>query len=167
MYKIEPFRILLVDAGNTCRSPIAAGVLREMSRSSGLDHHIQVESAGTDVSQPGEPADPRAQAAASKRNYDISAHVSRQVTKEDFPRFDLILGMDWDNHAALQQMSGRQHHHKIKLLMSFASEHESAVVPDPYYGNPEAFDSAIESITDAVNNLIDFVRRRMAQKAAA
>jgi protein-tyrosine phosphatase len=93
--------------------------------------------------------------------------VARQITKEDFAHFDMILAMDWENHAMLQQLAPRQYHHKIKLLMSFATEHESAVVPDPYYGGADGFEVVLDYVEDACINLVDFVRRRMAQKAAA
>jgi protein-tyrosine phosphatase len=92
---------------------------------------------------------------------------ARQVTKEDFQNFDLILAMDWDNHAALQQLASRQYHHKIKLWMSFATEYESAVVPDPYYGGADGFEVVLDYVEDAGTNLDDSVRRRLAQKAAA
>ena len=93
--------------------------------------------------------------------------VARQITKEDFAHYDLILAMDWENHATLQQLAPRAYHHKIKLLMSFATEHESAVVPDPYYGGADGFETVLDYVDDACINLVDFVRRRMAQKAAA
>src|SRR5580698_8403702 len=109
MPKYEAFKILIVCMGNICRSPTAEAVLRAKVREAG------------------------------KRGYDMESLVASQVTKEDFVHYDLILAMDWENHAMLQQLAARQHHHKIKLLMSFATEHESAVIPDPYYGGADGF----------------------------
>ena len=167
MLKYEAFKILIVCMGNICRSPSAEVVFRAKVREAGLDKHVKVASAGTHGFHSGEAPDARAQRAAKKRGYDMENLVARQVTKEDFTHFDLILAMDWDNHAFLQQIAPRQFHHKIKLLMSFATEHESAVVPDPYYGGPDGFEVVLDYVEDASANLVDFVRRRMAQKAAA
>ena len=167
MAKPEAFRILFICMGNICRSPTVEGLFRNMVKDAGLAAHVKVDSAATHNYHVGESPDPRAQAAAKKRGIDLSAIRARQITREDFINYDLILAMDWDNHAFLQQMAPRQYHHKIKLLMSFATEHESAVVPDPYYGGPEGFETVLDYVEDAAANLIDFVRRRMAQRAAA
>ncbi len=167
MLKYEAFKILIVCMGNICRSPTAEAVFREKVREAGLEKHVKVDSAGTHGFHAGEAPDARASRAAKKRGYEMSNLVARQVTKEDFVHYDLILAMDWDNHALLQQIAPRQFHHKIKLLMSFATEHESAVVPDPYYGGADGFEVVLDYVEDACINLVDFVRRRMAQKAAA
>lgn len=167
MPKYEAFKILIVCMGNICRSPTAEAVLRTKVREAGLEKHVKVDSAGTHGFHAGEAPDARATRAAKKRGYELSNLIARQVTKEDFVHYDLILAMDWDNHALLQQLAPRQFHHKIKLLMSFATEHESAVVPDPYYGGADGFEVVLDYVEDACINLVDFVRRRMAQKAAA
>lgn len=167
MPKYEAFKILIVCMGNICRSPTAEVVLRTKVREAGLEKHVKVDSAGTHGFHAGEAPDARATRAAKKRGYELSNLIARQVTKEDFVHYDLILAMDWDNHALLQQLAPRQFHHKIKLLMSFATEHESAVVPDPYYGGADGFEVVLDYVEDACINLVDFVRRRMAQKAAA
>lgn len=167
MLKYEAFKILIVCMGNICRSPTAEAVFRAKVREAGLEKHVKVDSAGTHGFHAGEAPDARAQRAAKKRGYELENLVARQITKEDFTNYDLILAMDWDNHALLQQIAPRQFHHKIKLLMSFATEHESAVVPDPYYGGPDGFEVVLDYVEDASANLVDFVRRRMAQKAAA
>lgn len=167
MPKYEAFKILMVCMGNICRSPTAEAVFRQKVREAGLEKHVQVTSAGTHGFHAGEACDARAVRAARKRGYDLTEVVARQITKEDFVTHDLVLAMDWENHAWLQQIAPRQFHHKIKLLMSFATEHESAVVPDPYYGGADGFETVLDYVEDACINLVDFVRRRMAQKAAA
>lgn len=167
MMKPEAFKILFVCMGNICRSPTVEGVFRDLVNDAGLNDHVKLGSAGTHSFHVGEAPDVRAQAAAKKRGIDLSGIRARQLTKEDFVQYDLILAMDWENHAFMQQMAPRQYHHKIKLLMSFATEHESAVVPDPYYGGVDGFETVLDYVEDASTNLVDFVRRRMAQKAAA
>jgi protein-tyrosine phosphatase len=167
MLKLEAFRVLFVCTGNICRSPTAEGVFLAKAHDAGLDAHVKADSVGTHGFHAGECPDARSIRAAKKRGYEIAEQRARQITKDDFNNFDLILAMDWDNHALLHQMSARQYHHKIKLLMSFATEHESAVVPDPYYGGPDGFEMVLDYVEDAATNLVEFVRRRLAQKAAA
>jgi protein-tyrosine phosphatase len=173
MAKREPLsmamntRVLFVCMGNICRSPMAEGVFRHMIRQSGLDDVVKVESAGTHAFHVGEGPDKRAQATASKRGYDITDLRARRVEDVDFEKFDLILAMDWDNLSLLQQQAPKKAHHKLQLLMRFATEHESATIPDPYYGAQQGFDQALDFIEDACAGLLEVARRRATQVAAA
>jgi protein-tyrosine phosphatase len=160
-------KVLFVCMGNICRSPSAEGVFRHMVEEAGLSNEVQIDSAGTHAFHIGEAADARAQAAARKRGFDISGCVARQVTPDDFREFDLILSMDWDNLAALQQQCPKAYQHKLMLLMRFANEFEEATVPDPYYGGPEGFNKALDYIEDACQGVVELVRKRATQYQAA
>jgi len=160
-------RVLFVCMGNICRSPTAQGVFRKMLAEAGLESSVRVESAGTHSYHVGEAPDARAQAAAKRRGVDISDIRARQVTQDDYREFDLILAMDWENLALLQQQCPRAHKHKLHLLMRFAGEHDAATVPDPYYGGPEGFNTVLDYVEDACQGLIEVVRKRATMYAAA
>lgn len=160
-------KVLFVCMGNICRSPSAQGVFRKMVTDAGLDGCVLIESAGTHAYHVGEPPDGRAQQAAKRRGYEIGDLRARQITQEDFRNFDLILAMDWENLALLQQQCPRAHKHKLHLLMRFAGEHDAATVPDPYYGGPEGFNTVLDYVEDACQGLIEVVRKRATMYAAA
>lgn len=160
-------KVLFVCTGNICRSPSAEGVFRHIVEDAGLGGVIGVDSAGTHAYHVGEAADVRSQAAARKRGYDISGHVARQVKADDFREFDLILAMDWENLAALQQMCPKVYQHKLMLLMRFSNEYEEATVPDPYYGGPEGFGKVLDYLEDACEGVMEVVRKRALQYQAA
>ena len=162
-----PTRVLFVCMGNICRSPMAHGVFQQQIRQAGLDEIVQIESAGTHAFHEGEPPDRRAQIAAARRGYNIGDLRARRVSAIDFENFDMILAMDWDNMTHLQQMAGKIHHHKLQLLMRFASEYESATIPDPYQGTSQSFEQALDYIEDACSGLLEVARRRSTQVAAA
>ena len=160
-------KVLFVCMGNVCRSPSAQAVFQHLIGEAGLADVVQADSAGTHTFHIGEAPDARAQAAARKRGYDISSHVARQVRPEDFHEADLILAMDWDNLAALQQQCPKVHQHKLMLLMRFSNEYEEATVPDPYYGGPEGFNKALDYIEDSCQGVLELVRKRALQYQAA
>jgi len=153
--------------GNICRSPSAEGVFRKMVNEAGLEGSVQVASAGTHAYHVGEAPDARAQQAARKRGYEIEELRARQVSQDDFRDFDLILAMDWENLALLQQQCPRPYKHKLHLLMRYSGEHDAAVVPDPYYGGPEGFSTVLDYVEDACQGLLDVVRKRATMYAAA
>jgi protein-tyrosine phosphatase len=98
-------RILFVCLGNICRSPAAEGVTRAMAAARGID--VALDSAGTGDWHVGKPPHPPMVAAARARGWDLSALRARQVTAEDFARFDLILGMDLAVMGGLERIGRR------------------------------------------------------------
>lgn len=160
-------KVLFVCMGNICRSPSAEGVFRRLVDEAGLSGVVDVDSAATHNFHIGEAPDARAQAAARKRGYDISACVARQITADDFREFDLILAMDWENLSALQQQCPKVYQHKLMLLMRFANEFEEATVPDPYYGGPEGFSKVLDYLEDSCQGVLEVVRKRATQYQAA
>lgn len=160
-------KILFVCMGNVCRSPMAEGVFRHMIRTAGLDDIVKVASAGTHTFHEGEAPDKRAQQALQKRGYAIADIRARKVSDRDFDEFDMILAMDWDNLSLLQQSAPKRLHHKLQLLMRFATEHETATVPDPYHGPQQGFEQALDYIEDACSGLLEIAKRRATQVAAA
>jgi protein-tyrosine phosphatase len=130
------YRILMVCMGNICRSPTAEGVLRAKLAQAGLGKRVLVDSAGTHNYHPGSPPDERSQAHALRRGYNLSALRARPVCAEDYDHFDLILAMDWDNLALLQEDCPPEHMVKLMLLMEFAVPVQAA--PDDSLVSTEA-----------------------------
>jgi protein-tyrosine phosphatase len=153
------FSVLFVCMGNICRSPTAHGVFRHKVQQEGLSDAVIVDSAGTHNYHPNSPPDERSQAHAAKRGYDLSDLRARQINGGDFEKFDLILVMDLDNLAQVQQACPRQYQHKVRRLTEFCLEFDSQVVPDPYYGGHKGFDHVLDLVEDACEGLIRSVKR--------
>lgn len=150
-------QILFVCMGNICRSPTAEGVMRKYVEESGLSEQIFVDSAGTHDYHIGEAPDPRAQAAALRRGYDLSGLRARQVEPRDFERFDLIMAMDFNNLAILHSWCPESLKQKTGLLMPYARNRRATIVHDPYYRNARDFDHVLDAIEDACKGLLDAV----------
>lgn len=148
--------VLFVCMGNICRSPLAEGMLRHAVAATGGDLQLEIDSAGTHAYHVGQPPDPRAIAAARRRGVDIRALRARIVGAEDFHRFDLIIAMDRDNLVLLRerQRGGRA---QLALFMGYAGEAD-ADVPDPYYGDDNAFEHALDLIESGVAALLEQLR---------
>lgn len=153
-------RVLFVCMGNLCRSPSAEAVFRRQVELAGLSDRVLCRSAGTHDIYIGVLADGRARAAAERRGYDMSRLRGRLLSDEDFPRFDLILAMDRQNLAALQERCPQQYAERLHLLMEFALRHSAREVPDPYYGNLKAFELVLDMVEDACAGLLEHVRAR-------
>ncbi len=153
-----PSSILLVCLGNICRSPTAEEIFRQQAAIAGLS--IKIDSAGTGDWHIGHAPDVRAQRHAKSNGYNISKLVARQVTADDFRNFDLVLAMDAQNLADLQNIKDgiTESTDKLAKLALFSEEdptYSGDDVPDPYQGESEAFDEVIERIESSTQAWIE------------
>lgn len=151
-------RVLFVCLGNICRSPTADGVLGKMLCEQGLNNRIEVDSCGTGNWHVGKAPDQRAQAAASKRGYDLSGLRARTVQMADFEEFDLILAMDEANLSDLLAMASVHHHQKIRLFLDYAPQSGLRAVPDPYYDGDDGFEQVLDLVEQACHGLLESIK---------
>ena len=97
------YRILFVCTGNTCRSPTAEAIFYKRMADRKLLHKVEIDSAGTHNFHPDASPDGHSHIHTLKRGFDISHLRARQVVDSDFEEFDLLLTMDWDNRALLEE----------------------------------------------------------------
>ena len=151
---LTKIRVLMVCLGNICRSPTAEAMLRLKVHEAGLDDRIEVDSAGTADYHVDSPPDRRAVRHGEKRGLKMQHLRGRQVTREDFDRFDFILAMDEDNLANLERIRPPAARAKLALLMSYAPQSGSRVVPDPYYGSADGFEAVLDLVEAAADGFI-------------
>ena len=146
--------VLFVCMGNICRSPSAEGYFRHHLRGSDRAQSVRVDSAGTHSYHVGSPPDRRAISTMRGRGIDISGLRARQVSAEDFQRFDWILAMDRSNLEALRALdpgTGAQ----LALMLDFgANVHGLSEVPDPYYGGQDGFELMCDLLDEATADLL-------------
>jgi protein-tyrosine phosphatase len=153
-------KVLFVCMGNICRSPTAEAVFRKRVQDAQLDSQITIDSAGTGNWHVGKGPDLRACQPAARRGYDLSALRARQVTVNDFQRFDLILAMDHDNLQRLEALRPPDSRSELDLFLRRYSLGEDTV-PDPYYGGEDGFEQVLDLIERASAALLDEIRQRL------
>jgi protein-tyrosine phosphatase len=146
--------VLFVCLGNICRSPAAEGVLQSLIAERSLGDRIRVDSAGTAGYHIGKPADPRMQAAASRRGIMLTSR-SRLVMPSDMEEFDLVLAMDRDNYRELLSMVRERGRDHVRLLSDFLEESWPREVPDPYYGGDDGFEFVLDMLQAACPAILD------------
>ncbi|GLV23108.1 phosphotyrosine protein phosphatase [Sphingobium sp. TomMM35A] len=149
--------VLFVCLGNICRSPLAEAALRAEAEKARL--HVEVDSAGTGDWHVDCPPDKRAQAVALRNGIDISTYRGRQVTPDDFHRFDHIFALDAENLKNLRRIRPSDGTAHLRLLMDLVPGREGTSVTDPYYGEDEGFDETWSDVTSAARALIEQLKR--------
>lgn len=146
-------RVLFVCLGNICRSPAAEGLFIDHVAKAGQSDRIDIDSAGTGGWHAGELPDARMRKAAASRGIELVSRA-RQVRRDDFEKFDLIVAMDRDNLAHLKTL-GRAKPGQLFLLSELLGPEWDADVPDPYYGGPEGFETVLDMLNAAMPALLD------------
>lgn len=113
-----PKKVLIVCTGNTCRSPMAAGLLKKLADAGNLP--LEVQSAGL-AAFAGVPATPEAVEACREKGFDLSAHQSQPLSKALVMESDLILTMTSKHkEMILKKMPALEG--KVSLLSEFAGK---------------------------------------------
>lgn len=139
--------VLFVCLGNICRSPMAEGILKQIYSQRSIKGNV--ESVGLMDWNADKAADYRAVAIARENGLDITAHRARQIRKEDFDRFDVILAMDGHNIRLLEKLAPPENQHKIKLLRGTGD------IKDPYQGSEKDFREALILIKQCIETIVE------------
>ena len=126
-------KILFVCHGNICRSPMAEYVMKYLVEQAQLTDQYMIASAATSTEEIGNPVYPPARRKLAEHGISCQGHAARQMTRADYSRYDLLIGMDSANIRNMTRIAGGDPEGKIRPLLYDKD------VADPWYtGNFEA-----------------------------
>ena len=147
-------RILFVCLGNICRSPMAEFVMKNLAEQAGLRDAFVIESAATSSEELGNPVYPPARQKLREHGIDCTGKVARQMTRKDYQRFDLLIGMDSSNLRDMRRICGGDPEGKIHLLLEYTGRPDS--VADPWYTRD--FDATWQDVLTGCQHLLARLR---------
>ena len=128
-------RVLFVCLGNICRSPMAEFIMKDMVRKAGMEDQFWIESAATSSEEIwngiGNPVYPPAKAELRMHGLSCEGKRARKLTKEDYDRYDLLIGMEEQNIRNILRIVGSDPEGKVKKLLSYAGIERG--IADPWY----------------------------------
>ena len=142
--------ILFVCTGNTCRSPMAEGILREIAKEKGLE--VNISSAGI-AALDGSDAAENAVIAMEKIGIDIKNHKSTILHRELIMNSDLILTMS-KNHKDIILSNFPKSKDKVFTLTEYATEEDGDIL-DPFGGSLEIYEKTRDEIYKLIEKIID------------
>ena len=124
-------RVLFVCHGNICRSPMAEFVMKDLVRKAGLEADFSIASAATSTEEIGNPVYPPARRKLAERGIGCAGKTARQLRREDYDRYDLLIGMDGANLRNMRRICGGDPAGKLSLLLDWTGR--PGDVADPWY----------------------------------
>lgn len=150
-------RVLLVCAGNTCRSPMAEAALRQALAGAGLSGRVHVESAGVSAHE-GDPIHPNAQATLTAHGI-LFGGRARRLTRAMLAGADLVLAMDRANRESIEALASGALSAPIRLWMDFTAGLDQADVPDPY--GTDRYEETFSLIQAGVPGLLAHIQAQL------
>ena len=146
-------KVLFICHGNICRSPMAEFVLRDMAEAAGRGAEFVIASAATSTEEIGNPVYPPARRKLAEHGIRCGGKTARQMTAEDYRRYDLLIGMDGRNLTNMRRICGGDPDGKMHLLMDFTRR--PGEVADPWYTGD--FDAAWRDVTEGCRGLLQWL----------
>ena len=124
-------RILFVCHGNICRSPMAEFVMKDMTARAGRAGEFYIASAATSAEELGNGVYPPARRMLAAHGIGCGGKTARQMTRQDYRDFDLLIGMDSANLRNMRRICGGDPEDKLRLLLDYTGQGRD--VADPWY----------------------------------
>ena len=111
--------ILFVCLGNICRSPMAEFVFRDLVQKRGLGDRFHIASAATSAEELGNPVHPGTRRRLAREGISTAGKTAVQLTRRDYGRYDLLIGMEQRNLSAMLRILGGDPQGKVRRLLDF------------------------------------------------
>ena len=111
--------------------------MKDLVRKAGLEDEFYIESAATSTEEIGNEVYPPAKRKLAEHGIGCKGKTARQMTRSDYDRFDLLIGMDEWNIRNMNRICGGDHEGKIHMLLDY-SDRPGDVADTWYTGDFEA-----------------------------
>lgn len=110
---------------------MAEFVMKDLVEKAGLQNQFYIESAATSTEEIGNEVYPPARRKLAEHGIGCKGKTARQMTRADYDRFDLLIGMDAWNIRNMNRICGDDPQGKIHQLMDYTNR--PGDVADPWY----------------------------------
>jgi len=149
-------RVAFCCHGNICRSTLSESVFTYMVKNLGLSQQFLIDSFATSTEEIGNPPHRGTVNKLKQEGIPLVPHRAKQITWNDYSKFDYIIGMDTWNMKNLNRMLKGDPDGKVYKFLTFAGSGRD--IADPWYtGN---FDVTYDDVVEGCNGFIEYLREQ-------
>lgn len=124
-------KILFVCLGNICRSPMAEYIFKDIVAKNRQEEKFYISSAATSLEEIGNDMHYGTKEKLIEHNVPFQKHIAKKLTKEDYNKYDYIIGMENSNIVRIKAIVGKDKENKIYKLLDFTNDKKD--IADPWY----------------------------------
>jgi len=133
---------------------MAEYVMKHLAKQAGLEGEFCIDSAATSREEIGNGVHHGTRRKLAQMGVPCGDHRARQMTRDDYDKFDLLIGMDNANIRNMTRIAGGDPEGKIRMMLDYTNR--PGEVADPWYtGN---FDETWEDVFEGCTNLLELLQ---------
>lgn len=125
--------------------------MKHLVKEAGKSDDFHIESAATSAEETGNGVYPPARRKLAEHGIGCQGKTARQMTRADYDRFDLLVGMDTWNISNMNRICGGDPDGKIVMLMDYTDRPDD--VADPWYTGD--FEATWRDVLQGCQRLLD------------
>ncbi|MBQ6876724.1 MAG: low molecular weight phosphotyrosine protein phosphatase [Lachnospiraceae bacterium] len=145
-------KVIFICHGNICRSTMCQSVFTHLIEKNHLTHLFTVASAATHRDEIGRSPHWGTVQKLREEGIPVIPHRAVQMTREDYDRYDYLIGMDTANIRNMNRIAGGDPEKKIYKLLSFIGSDRD--VADPWY--TDDFEATYRDVSRGCEALLRF-----------
>ena len=147
-------RILFICHGNICRSTMAQFVMGYMVDQAGLKDSFYIDSAATSREEIGNGPHPGTVRKMREMGIPMRSHRAVQLRRDDYDKYDYIIGMDRWNIRNIMNIIGDDPEGKVSSLLDY-TDRKGQEIADPWY--TDNFEETYIDVDEGCRGLLDYL----------
>lgn len=148
-------KILFVCTGNTCRSPMAEAIFKNIIKESGREREYEAESAGIFAVE-GQKASSNAVETMRGKGLDLTKHISKSISEDMIIDSDIILTMT-KSHKDNLLLLNKGLEGKVFTIKEYIRNNEDIDILDPFGSSLEVYKACAEDLEKSIRFLVQII----------
>lgn len=150
-------KVMFVCLGNICRSPMAEFVLKDLVKKEHLSDKFYITSSATSNEEIGNGVHIGTIKKLTQMHVPVEDRVAVKLEKEDYKKYDYIIGMEDYNVKNIIRIIGNDTNNKVYKLLDFSDNPRD--IADPWYtGN---FDKTYDDILEGCKSFLKYCKNEI------
>ena len=147
-------KVMFVCLGNICRSPMAEFVFKDMIKKQGHEKDFYINSSATSYEEIGNDIHYGTKDKLIQKGIPFEKRKATKFVKEDYNKYDYIIGMEESNIFNIKRIIGNDLEHKVYKLLDFSDNPRD--IADPWYtGN---FEITYNDIVKGCKSFLEYLK---------